>query len=264
MPSVRVLMYHGVDRIDAGRDPHGMFVDPDTFRRQMEALLASGHRPISEDDYLAGLSGAPVPRKAVLVTFDDAYAGVGEHAAPVLEELAIPSVLYVPAELIGREARWLTDRHPLMTAAQLRAVAAGGMAIGAHGLDHTDLTTLDAHDLQRHTVAAREALGEVSGSPVRTFAYPYGSHDARVRAAVRDAGYAAAFAVHEPCGRFAVARVDVNALDTARTFGLKLRPWYSPVRRGLDRAPALRRRLHDAIGYARRDTCPPTAGRECR
>ncbi|GAA3824113.1 polysaccharide deacetylase family protein [Nocardioides panacisoli] len=254
-PSALVLMYHGVDRVGAVRDPHAMFVTPEAFRAQVEHVLESGFVPITVQDYLAGLDGVPLPQKAVLITFDDGYLGVGEHAAPVLASFGVPSVLYVPAGLLGGWSEWLEPRHRhrLMSDADLRAVHGQGMAVGVHGLDHTDLTTLSDAELRRQTVDTREVLESVVGDDVRSFAFPYGSHDARVRAAVRAAGYRAAFAVHDREDDFAIRRVDVNAFDTMRTFRLKLRPLYPSVRSASERFPAARRLAHDLLGRAVRD-----------
>lgn len=255
-PRARVLMYHGVDRVSARRDPYGMFVTPEAFRRQMETLLETGHVPVSEDDYLAAVRGARLPRKAVLVTFDDGYVGVGEHAAPVLRELGIPSVLYVPADRIGGTSDWLEERHrhPLMDAAGLREVAAAGMRIGAHAADHRDLRGLSDTELTAQTRAARTHLESVVGAPVRSFAFPYGHHDERARAAVREAGFEAGFGIWDTADELALGRVDVNATDTLRTFRLKLRRLYPALRRATDPVPSVRRRAHDLLGRAPRET----------
>ncbi len=252
---VLVLMYHGVDRVRAERDPHGMFVTPAAFRAQVERLLEAGIVPVSEQTFLAGLRGGPMPRKAALITFDDGYTGVAEHAAPFLASLDVPSVLYVPAGLLGGTAEWLEPRHqhPLMSADELREVARQGMSVGAHGFDHSDMTTLPDSDVRRHTLETKVALETIVGEPVRSFAFPYGTHDRRVREAVRAAGYETAFAVHDPDGDFAVRRVDVNALDTMRTFGLKLRRFYPVARTATDRFPAARSLAHDLLGRAPRD-----------
>lgn len=254
-PSALVLMYHGVDRVRAATDPHGMFVTPASFRAQVEQLLEAGFVPVSEQAYLDGLGGAPLPRRAVLITFDDGYLGVGEHAAPVLASLGVPSVLYVPVGLIGGWSDWLDPghRHPLMTPGDLRSVRAQGMAVGTHGLDHSDLTTLSDAELRRHTVETRQVLEAVVGDQVRSFAFPYGNHDARARAAVRAAGYRAAFAVHRPVDGYAIRRIDVNASDTMRTFRLKLRRFYPVAWRASDRFPPARRVVHDLLGRAPRD-----------
>ena len=246
-------MYHGVGHVPRERDPHGMFVTPASFRAQLEWLLENGFQPLSEAAFLAALDGAPPPRKGVLITFDDGYLGVGEYAAPVLAELGVPALLFVPSRLVGERSAWLdlNHQHPLMTRDELFAVREAGIAIGAHGLDHGDLTTMDFADLVRHTADARAELAAIVAGPVRTFAYPFGSHHEAARDAARDAGYEAAFAVHDDCGRFAIARTDVNATDTPLTFRVKLHPAYPAARRASRVAPYVRRAAHRVLGRQR-------------
>ncbi|GAB4003831.1 polysaccharide deacetylase family protein [Nocardioides ultimimeridianus] len=247
---MRVLMYHGVDDIASDRDPHGMFVRPDVFRQQLEHLLETGHTPIDEATYLGALRGGPLPAKPVLVTFDDGYVSVAEHATPVLVELDVPSVLYVPVGLIGRRSEWLDEahRHAIMTVDELLDLDLGRMALGLHGFDHSDLVGRSEAELRRNTVDSRAELSRLTQQPIRTFAYPYGGHDAAARRATEGAGFEAAFAVHDGSGDFAITRVDVNATDTMRTFAIKLNRWYPHLRRAAGATPRLRRMAHDLLG----------------
>jgi hypothetical protein len=68
-----VLAYHGVD-------------DPAQFRRQLR-LLVKHWVPVTLDAVLAALDGGPpLPRHAVLLTFDDGYASVLADGLPLLRE----------------------------------------------------------------------------------------------------------------------------------------------------------------------------------
>lgn len=250
--SVRVLMYHGVEAVSADRDPHAMFVRPEMFRAQMEHLLESGFTPIDEATYLQALDGGPLPRKPVMVTFDDGYVSVAENAERVLADLAIPSVLYLPVGLLGRRAEWLADghRHALMTLDEIADLDLDRIALGIHGSDHSDLAGMDCASLSRNTVEARRELGRQIGRSVRTFAYPYGSHDPAARAAVERAGFEAAVSVHDAAGRYAIRRVDINATDTLPTFRIKMNRWYGLARRASDAVPVVRRYAHGLLGSA--------------
>jgi peptidoglycan/xylan/chitin deacetylase (PgdA/CDA1 family) len=75
----------------------------------------------------------------------------------------------------------------------LTALARAGMTIGFHTLDHGILPHMDDAALERALARGRDELGVVAGTPLRYFAYPYGKADQRAAAAVRRAGYDAAF-----------------------------------------------------------------------
>ena len=92
------------------------------------------------------------------------------------------------------------------------------MEIGSHGATHMRLAGLRPGQLEAEIAESRASLGELTGAPVRGFAYPYGSMDAAARRAVRDAGYDYACAVRTPMaelGLMALPRVYVGQSDGA-------------------------------------------------
>jgi peptidoglycan/xylan/chitin deacetylase (PgdA/CDA1 family) len=70
--------------------------------------------------------------------------------------------------------------------------AAAGLDLGAHTITHRTLTTLSDAELARELAAPRHIIRDHTGVQPVCFSYPYGIWDARVREAVRRAGYRAA------------------------------------------------------------------------
>lgn len=118
-----VLTYHRVD--DPGRRPDlypGLIsATPTQFEEQM-AYVAARLRPIGLDELLAmrAGSGRLAPR-SVMITFDDAYRDVVEHAAPILARHGIPSVLFVPTAFPdeGAPAFWWDRLYAALRAGPL-------------------------------------------------------------------------------------------------------------------------------------------------
>lgn len=109
--SFAVLTYHRVDEPD-GRpwlNPSLLSATPSTFEEQMTALLRH-HHPIGLPELIAARRGGPsLPRRAVLVTFDDAYRDFLEHAWPVLGRLGIQATMFVPTaypDAVDRSFWW--------------------------------------------------------------------------------------------------------------------------------------------------------------
>ncbi len=95
---LRVLTYHRVDYIDARTDldPTLISAEPEQFARQAR-WLARDFDTVSLDDVLnACRTNASLPKRAVLVTFDDAYQDFAFNAWPILKSLAVPATLFVP------------------------------------------------------------------------------------------------------------------------------------------------------------------------
>lgn len=105
-PRPCILMYHRVAPFT--HDPWALCVTPQTFDKQMEYLRQ--HRiPMALDDLVASLKRGDLPRKAVSVTFDDAYRDNLVHARPVLAKHDIPATVFVPTGCIGRDEPFWWD-----------------------------------------------------------------------------------------------------------------------------------------------------------
>ncbi len=202
-PVLRVLMYHKVNP-QPDNPPN---VPPSLFAAQMEHLAAR-FRPISVDDYLAARRGErALPRRAVLVTFDDGYRDNLEHAAPVLARLGIPAVIFLPTGFLSSTRPLPHDErraaagvaNPTLTWDEARRLQDFGFEIGSHGESHRIFSSLPPDEARAEIVRSKAALEERLGRPVRCFAYVKGRPDTyspSVIDAVRDAGYALAFATH--------------------------------------------------------------------
>jgi peptidoglycan/xylan/chitin deacetylase (PgdA/CDA1 family) len=102
-----VLTYHRI--LDPGRQSWvypGQCVHPAEFERQMRAVAAR-YQVIGLQTLLdAREEGAPLPRRSLLLTFDDAYRDFAEFAWPVLKALKLPATLFVPTDYPARPDRW--------------------------------------------------------------------------------------------------------------------------------------------------------------
>ncbi|WP_246172994.1 polysaccharide deacetylase family protein [Thermochromatium tepidum] len=192
-------MYHQVGVFAPMRTHRANYCDHRRFAAQMALLAHLGYRVLSLDEGLAGLRGErPLPVRAVILTFDDAYDNFAEYAWPVLERHGFPATVYAISAWLGQRADWFA-KDPgrpiptLMTAARLRALHATGLiAIGSHSVDHLRLATLDPEAQRRQLVDSRSALEDILGAPVRHLCYPFGSFDRTTVQLAEEAGYVSA------------------------------------------------------------------------
>ena len=99
-----ILCYHNVvPREDAQVGEPGLHLPLEQFERQMRWLVAH-YDVIPLRELIERLERGATLRSAAVVTFDDGYAGVFEHAVPILETLRIPATVFVVAEAPGRAA----------------------------------------------------------------------------------------------------------------------------------------------------------------
>ncbi|SDT86164.1 Polysaccharide deacetylase [Verrucomicrobium sp. GAS474] len=112
-----ILAYHRVTTLPPGSDPYRLAVTPATFDAQME-ILRRKFRPVSLYQIADSLlGGAPLPRRAVAVTFDDGYADNALEAAPILIRHGVPAAFFVTSGMIeNRDEFWWDDLERLVLA----------------------------------------------------------------------------------------------------------------------------------------------------
>ncbi len=130
---VLILSYHRVVTDfaeEAKRSLYTLNIEQQTFRRHLEVLQES-HDVVSLDEALSVLDETQkAARDVAVVTFDDGYRDVYQHAFPVLRDLRIPAVVYVPSGFIGTGRRLGHDRL-FAALRRMRERGIGPMAVGA-------------------------------------------------------------------------------------------------------------------------------------
>jgi peptidoglycan/xylan/chitin deacetylase (PgdA/CDA1 family) len=230
------LAYHGFCRVLPQNDPHYLFVLESQFERQLALLARRRLHAVDLDGFLATHRSGGA-RRSYLLTVDDGYTSVLEIAAPILANRRHPALLFVSPALLGKE----TTPERIVSADELLELRRSGFEVGAHGLDHRELTGLSDEELRRQCAGAREHLGDILGTLPRAFSYPHGAFDTRACRAVAAAGYEVGFAVDRSAGIYALPRIGVYGRDSPAVFRVKLLFEQRGFRRMRQRASLLRR-----------------------
>lgn len=203
---VPILLYHSVnDRPPVGQE--AFTVRPAAFREHVGAISEAGRTALSISEFASALRGErSLPSQAMLVTFDDGFDDT-RTAVELLLDAGLTSSVFVASGSIGERA--------MLTSSGVRELA-GLIEVGAHSVTHPRLDELDAARATQEICSSKATLEDLIEAPVRSFAYPHGAYDRRVRAAVVDAGFSAAAAVknalsHYQDDPYALARVTVMA-----------------------------------------------------
>jgi peptidoglycan/xylan/chitin deacetylase (PgdA/CDA1 family) len=219
---IPILMYHQISEAPAGTPYPHLWVSPARFGSHMRALARRGYRAITlRRAYDAWHRGGALPRRPVVVSFDDGYPGHRREALPVLRRLGWPGVLNLKLGAIGAGSDGVST-------GDVRELIAAGWEIDSHTISHLDLTTLGEDELEREVGLARRRLRRRFGVPADFFCYPSGRYDPTVVAAVRAAGYSGATTTVEGVARaasdpFELPRVRVNGDDEAASVLDKIR-----------------------------------------
>ena len=166
------LMYH---RIGGGAERYQLPMS--SFRQQLDWLVNNGYTSITLPqmyDYL--FEGGDLPKKPVMLTFDDGWAGQ-YAAAQELNARGLTGVFFIIAG------------YAELSDAQIRQIAAWGHEIESHTMSHPYLTKLADAQLAYEVNQSKRSLEARFGGPIQFLAYPDGDYNGRVMDAVAAAGY---------------------------------------------------------------------------
>ncbi|MFO2466067.1 poly-beta-1,6-N-acetyl-D-glucosamine N-deacetylase PgaB [Pseudomonas sp. 15FMM2] len=225
------IAYHDVN----DRDPDQRVVAVRTERliEQLAWLRENGYQAVSVDQVLAARAGGPeLPRKAVMLSFDDGYSSFYTRVMPILRAYQWPAVLAPvgswldtplgqPVDFAGVPR----DRAEFLTWQQVREVAQSGLVeIAAHtDANHKGVLANPQGNLQpaaatrrfdpatnryepeaqfrarmRADVAAiSNKIRAVTGKAPRVWVWPYGASDGTSLAVVGEQGYQMALTLED-------------------------------------------------------------------
>src|SRR5688572_19290316 len=99
-PSLRAVLYHHVtDHACSLVDRLAVSTPPNAFEAHVRKL-ARDYQFVSLGEVLSG----ELPRRALLITFDDGYRSVAEVALPILRRLDVPSVFFITGACLERDS----------------------------------------------------------------------------------------------------------------------------------------------------------------
>ncbi len=191
---IPILMYHDVSYLGRGYSK-----TPEEFRRQMEELKAAGFQTVFFSQVIDFAdSGAPLPSRPIVITFDDGYLTNHTYVLPVLRELGMKAeisligdaVEYTDWGLSWELAREMQESGLVRFQAHTKGLhdAPGRTGVLKKAEESwADYVTLFAED----TRAIRGMLAYRTGREPQVFTYPLGKHNAMTEAIVRQMGFRA-------------------------------------------------------------------------
>ena len=213
-PEIVILAYHHV-----ADDPNARLqtVAPSFLREQIRAARAQGWTFMKLGDVLARRDRPEsLPRRVMVLTFDDGYRSFRENALPILRAEGVPATLALITSFVGTSR---SDLPPLLTWRELEAIAVRGdveMASHTHALHQyetsnphgdtgpsvgtrrwlADLSRYEHREEYRGRIAAdfaesQRLFKEHFGHPASVLVWPYGFHNEMARTQAALAGFTA-------------------------------------------------------------------------
>lgn len=185
---IPVLTYHRVN--DEVYDAKVPTVSVRQFEKQMKYLKKRGYQTITEKELLDYYSGSRVklPKKPILITFDDGWRDNYENAYPILKKYGFTATIFLATGKVGEKEYLTWD--------MIKEMYSNGIAFGGHTRNHINLSKVDFTTAEKEIKWSFEDIEKNLGVKPLSFCYPYGGGDLNksIQSIVKKSGFQIAFA----------------------------------------------------------------------
>ena len=204
---ISVLMYHSIDN-------NGVFftVKPEVFEKQMKYLKDKRYQVISLVKLIEILeSDEPLPKKTVVITFDDGFEDNYINAFPILKKYGFLATIFLATGFIGQEIN-NSQNIPLraLNWKQIEEMHQSGLIdFESHTVNHQELD-------KREIIDSKRAIEEKLSKKCEFFAYPKGKYNENIIEILKKNGFKAARTtdngkVNKGDNLFKLKRISVNS-----------------------------------------------------
>ncbi|RYE37047.1 MAG: polysaccharide deacetylase family protein [Sphingobacteriaceae bacterium] len=189
---VPILCYHQIRNWKAtdSKTAKDYIVQENDFKEQMKMLADSGYHTILPDELYQYLNeNTPLPAKPIMLTFDDTDLDQYSLASPEMKKYGFKGVFFIMTVSLGR------PRY--MTKDQVKELSDDGNVIASHTWDHHNVKKYQGEDWVTQIDKPTKKLQEITGKPVKYFAYPFGLWNEQAIPELKKRGFVAAFQLSE-------------------------------------------------------------------
>lgn len=222
MNSTPILGYHSID--DSGSS---ISIAPSQFEEQMDFLYKRDYKTITLRDYLDSIMmNQPIPRKSIVLTFDDGYKNIYDIAFPILKAFGFTATIFLVTGFMGKMDSWEKDKgipnSPLLSWNEVAEMKKYGIDFQPHSHFHHLVANLTPDEIKAEVLSSKREIESRLDEKAEVFCYPYGKYDDKVIKILKDLGFKAAVTArfgwnYEPIDFFRVERI------VSRWF--RKRPW---------------------------------------
>ncbi len=189
---VPVLCYHQIRdwKPTDSKVSRTYIVPPAAFAAQMRMLADSGYHTITPDQLYAYLiSGARLPEKPIMLSFDDTDLDQYTVGYPEMKKYGFKGVFFIMTVSLGKPHYMSSD--------QVRTLSDEGNIIGSHTWDHHNVKKYEGKDWITQLDKPTRQLEQITGKSIRYFAYPFGLWNTAAFPELKKRGFVAAFQLNE-------------------------------------------------------------------
>jgi peptidoglycan/xylan/chitin deacetylase (PgdA/CDA1 family)/glycosyltransferase involved in cell wall biosynthesis len=232
--TIPVLMYHRVVSETPEYSRHGIWVTARSFEQNLFSLKQRGCTPITFEQLRLFLSGEfTLPRKPVILTFDDGYEDNYTYAFPLLKKYGFSAVIFLVSDETRRINFWDADEPqvPLVNNEQILEMSEAGIEFGSHTVTHPNLSQCSPEQIRSELIESKQMIEQLTGKKIVSLAYPFGAVNETIKSIAAETGYHFGIATNSgPCkfyeDLFEIRRTQIFPWTDRFGFWKKTQQWY--------------------------------------
>ncbi len=182
---VPVLVYHSIGPSDSGK----LQVSVKKFQKQVNWIKACGYKTLTMEEFLEWHEGKrKIPKKSVLITFDDGCQNMVKYAYPILKKNKQHATMFIVGKWVGSSG--------FVSKSTIKKLQKGSVVdVESHGyaLHTRDKGKMPAHKWTKKRLKA-DCVKMNKRYKCTVLCYPWGATSKRLRNAMKETGvYRAAF-----------------------------------------------------------------------
>lgn len=233
MSRLPILMYHNVSAdLSSAKN---LTIAVDILEQHFEFLAENNFKTFHFSELEALKKSGSLPKKSVIITFDDIYVSQLEFAYPLLEKYGLKASFFIPFAYVNGMDSWNTNSENIMSVEQLKYLKPEIIELGLHSFEHKKYNELSNKEVIQDFESSKQFINEHKLKIHNVLAYPYGKSPKKQPEklaffnTLNDYNIAYGLRIGNRVNRFPfknnyeIQRIDIKGEDTLVKFKLKLR-----------------------------------------
>src|SRR3989344_327294 len=239
-PAIPVLLYHSISE-----DQSRLAVSPKNFKRQIAYLASKGYECIDPLRLKLALEKKVLPKKKILITFDDGFRDNYLVVYPILKKYNFFATIFLATNFIGKKASFaknlIDQKRPMLNREEIEKMSQAGFFFANHFGSHLPLTELNKDQI---TTEYHQAKDFIQSFPGRNFlfnviAYPKNRNNSSIINQLDHLGVQLAFAgrgevISKNSQILDLPRIEIFNADSLLKLRAKLTPYYRNFKKNYD------------------------------
>ena len=165
---------------------HSYNVTPSAFKAQMEFLYRNNYSVIKLEEFISCLTQKrEIPRKSVVITFDDGYKNNYTNAFPVLKRYNFPATIFLATDYIGTNEvfPWFNglcggdekvkENWIPLSWGEITEMSQDGITFGSHTCSHANIRKMSKKDFEKEIERSKDVIERQINKHINLFSYPF-------------------------------------------------------------------------------------------